>query len=135
MRKITTSKGVELLVPEKGEKHPGAGRPKGAKNVMTREVKEAILLAAAESQHAKDYGGGLAGYCTYLATEWPEIFARRLLARLLPRQKADKTVEPGEYRTAEEARAAPIARGVRVRKVDKGTQSSNVIDGPFKSKT
>jgi len=81
MRKITTRKGVELLVPEKGEKHPGAGRPKGAKNVMTREVKKAILLAAAESQHAKDYGGGVAGYCTYLATEHPEAFAK-LLARL-----------------------------------------------------
>ena len=35
MRKVTTSKGVGLLVPEKGEKHPNAGRPKGAKNVMT----------------------------------------------------------------------------------------------------
>jgi len=31
MIKITTYKGVELLVPEKGEKHPNAGRPKGAK--------------------------------------------------------------------------------------------------------
>ena len=41
MRKITTCKGVELLVPQKGEKHPNAGRPKGAKNVMTRVLKDA----------------------------------------------------------------------------------------------
>ena len=56
MRKVTTNKGVELLVPEKGEKHPNAGRPKGSKNVMTRALKDAIVLAAAESQHAKDNG-------------------------------------------------------------------------------
>ena len=46
MRKITTIRGVELLVPEKGEKHPNAGRPKGSKIVMTRLLKDAILLAA-----------------------------------------------------------------------------------------
>ena len=69
MRKITTRKGVELLVPDKGEKHPNAGRPKGAKNVMTRVLKDAIVLAAAESQHAKDNGGGLVGYLTYLKSE------------------------------------------------------------------
>jgi hypothetical protein len=46
VRKITTKKGVELLVPEKGERHPNAGRPKGSKNVMTRVLKDAILLAA-----------------------------------------------------------------------------------------
>ena len=45
MRKITTYKGVELLVPEKGEKHPNAGRPKGAKNVMSRMLKDAVLRA------------------------------------------------------------------------------------------
>jgi len=40
------------LAPEKGEKHPNAGRPKGAKNVVPRELKDAILRAA-ESRHAK----------------------------------------------------------------------------------
>ena len=66
--------GVELLVPEKGEKHPNAGRPKGAKNVMTRVLKEAIVLAAAESQHAKDNGGGLVGYLIHLADERLDLF-------------------------------------------------------------
>ena len=134
MRKITTIRGVELLVPEKGEKHPNAGRPKGAKNVMTRVLKEAIVLAAEESQHAKDNGGGLVGYLIYIADERPDLFVR-LLVRLLPRQtEPDKTLEPAAYRTAAEVRAAPIARGIRVRKADmtRGTQSSNVIDGPFK---
>jgi hypothetical protein len=142
MRTITTNRGVELLVPEKGEKHPNAGRPKGAKNVMTRVLKDAIVLAAAESQHAKDNGGGLVGYLTYIADTRPDIFAR-LLAKLLPLQEKerartakqpDKPVGPAAYRAAAKVRAAPIVRGVPVRKVDRtmGTQSSNVIDGPFK---
>ena len=141
MRKIITRKGVELLVPEKGEKHPNAGRPKGAKNVMTRVLKDAIVLAAAESQHAKDNGGGLVGYLTYIADTRPDIFAR-LLAKLLPLQEKeraqaarepDKRVKPAVYRTAAaEFRAALIAQGIPVHQVDEGTQSSNVIDGPFK---
>jgi len=132
MRKITTRMGVELLVPEKGEKHPNAGRPKGAKNVMTRVLKEAIVLAAEESQHAKDNGGGLVGYLTYIADERPDLFVK-LLTRLLPRQKQpDTTVEPAAYRTAPKARAAPIARGVRKVNMTRGNESSNVVDGPFK---
>jgi hypothetical protein len=86
MRKITTSRGVELLVPEKGEKHPNAGRPKGAKNVMTRVLKEAIVRAAGESQHAKDNDGGLVGYFVYIADERPDLFVR-LLAKSLPTAK------------------------------------------------
>jgi hypothetical protein len=86
MRKITTRRGVELLVPEKGEKHPNAGRPKGAKNVMTRTLKDAILLAAAESKHSN--GGGLVGYLRYIADKKPELFVR-LLVRLLPLQERE----------------------------------------------
>jgi len=41
MRKITTRMGVALLVPEKHEKHPNAGRPKGVENVMTRDELDA----------------------------------------------------------------------------------------------
>ena len=74
MRKITTRMGVELLVPEKGEKHPNAGRPKGAKNVMTRKLKEAMIVAAGESHHAKKYGDGLVGYLAHLADERPDLF-------------------------------------------------------------
>ena len=142
MRKITTYKGVELLVPEKGEKHPNAGRPKGAKNVMTRVLKDAILRAAAESKHAK--GGGVAGYLTYIADNNKELFVP-LLMRLLPLQEKelaqaakerDKLVKPVVYKSAAEFRAALIARGIPLRNVDivMGTQSSNVIDGPFKTR-
>jgi hypothetical protein len=132
MRKITTIRGVTLLVPEKGEKHPNAGRPKGAKNVMTRQLKKAMFLAAAQSQHAKDNGGGLVGYFIYLADEHPELFVK-LLLRFLPRQREpDKTLESAAHRAADEVRAAPIARGVRKVDMTRGNESSNVIDGPFK---
>jgi hypothetical protein len=142
MRKITTIRGVELLVPEKGEKHPNAGRPKGAKNVMTRVLKDAILLAAEESKHSK--GGGLAGYLTYIADNKVELFVR-LLMRLLPLQekelaqaakKQDKPRKRVVYRSVAEIRAALIARGLPVHKVDMlmDTQSPNVIHGPFKTR-
>ena len=140
MRKVTTRKGVELLVPEKGEKHPNAGRPKGSKNVMTRLLKDAILLAAEQSKHSKD--GSLAGYLTYLADNKPELFVR-LLAKLLPLQEKelaktakepDRPVEPVVYKTVEEVRAAMIARGMPIWRVDQinDALTSNVIAGPFK---
>jgi hypothetical protein len=142
MRKITTQKGVELSVPEKGERHPGAGRPKGSKNQMTAVLKEAILLAAEQSKHSKD--GSLAGYLTYLADNKPELFVP-LLARLLPLQekelaqaakKQDKPRRRVVYRSVAEIRAALIARGLPVHKVDMlmDTQSPNVIHGPFKTR-
>src|ERR1019366_8680138 len=99
MRKITTIRGVELLVPEKGEKHPNAGRPKGSKNVMTRVLKDAILGAAAESRHAK--GGGLAGYLTSIADNNPELFVPLLAKALLLQEK-----ERGQ--TANQFRPPPI---------------------------
>ena len=140
MRKITTYKSVELLVPEKGEKHPNAGRPKGAKNVMTRVLKDAILLAAEESKHSN--GGGLAGYLTYLADNKPELFVP-LLARLLPLQEKelaqaakerDKPRKRVVYRSVAEIRAELIARGLPVHKVDMltDTQSPKVIDYTIK---
>jgi hypothetical protein len=102
MRKITTYKGVDLLVPQKGEKHPNAGRPKGSKNVMTRVLKDAILGAAAKSKHAK--GGGLAGYLTDIADNNKELFVP-LLAKLLLLQEKERG------QTANQFRAAPIAQG------------------------
>jgi hypothetical protein len=125
LRKITTYKGVELLVPQKGEKHPSAGRPKGSKNVTPRVLKDAILHAAAESKHAKANGGGLAGYLKYIADNNKELFVP-LLAKLLLLQEKERA------RTANRFRAAPIAQGSPVHQVDEGTQSSNVINGPFK---
>lgn len=94
--------GPSRQAPVCSDKYPYAGRPKGAKNVMPRALKDSIVRAAAEKSA----------------------------------RKPDKPVEPSAYRTPGKVRAAPIARGVSVRQVDmmRGTQSSNVIDGPFKKR-
>ena len=62
MRKVTTIKGVELLVPEKGEKHAGAGRPKGSKNKITLGLKEAFLVALETVGEDGKGKNGLTGY-------------------------------------------------------------------------
>ena len=109
---------------------------------MTAVLKEAILLAAEQSKHSKD--GSLAGYLTYLADNKPKLFVP-LLARLLPLQekelaqaakKQDKPRERVVYKSVAEMRAALIARGLPVDKVDMllETQSPNVIHGPFKTR-
>jgi hypothetical protein len=116
--------------------------PKGAKNVMRRVLKHAILRAAAKSRHAKDNGGGLEGYLVHIADERPDLFVR-LLAKLVPMQEKelaktkkepDRPVEPVVYKTVAEVRAALIARGMPIWRVDQimDALTSNVIDGPFK---
>jgi hypothetical protein len=97
MKKITTFKGVELLVPQKGEKHPNAGRPKGAKNVMTRVLKDALVRAAAESRHAKANGGGLEGYLVHLANNHKELFVP-LLAKALLLQEKERGQTANQFR-------------------------------------
>lgn len=59
------------------------GRKKGVPNKTTRQLKEAIILAAETSKHSKTKD--LVGYVKYLADSKPEIFAS-LLGRLLPLQ-------------------------------------------------
>jgi hypothetical protein len=86
----------------------GRGRPKGAVNVITREVKEAILAAC--NRHGEDGRGtnGLEGYMYKLAREEPRTMAM-LLRAIMPTQV---TVEPKEaprdpdlpYETVDELR-------------------------------
>lgn len=72
---------ASLKIPKKGERF--GGRQKGTPNKVTRELKEAIILAAENSVHSKSKD--LVGYVTYLADKRPDVFAS-LLARLLPLQ-------------------------------------------------
>jgi hypothetical protein len=69
-----------LKIPE-GERF--GGRQKGTPNQTTRELKEALFLAAENSKHSK--GEGLVGYLTYLANERQETYAS-LLGRMIPLQ-------------------------------------------------
>jgi hypothetical protein len=70
-----------LKIPKKGERF--GGRQKGTPNQITRELKEALFLAAEKSKHSK--GEGLVGYLTYLANERQETYAA-LLGRMIPLQ-------------------------------------------------
>ncbi|MCK1305261.1 MULTISPECIES: hypothetical protein [unclassified Bradyrhizobium] len=70
-----------MKIPKKGQRF--GGRQKGTQNMVTRELKEAIILAAETSKHSKTKD--LVGYVKYLADSKPEIFAS-LLGRLLPLQ-------------------------------------------------
>jgi hypothetical protein len=79
---------------------------------------------------------------TYIADNNKELFVP-LLAKLLPLQEKelaktakepDRPVERVVCKTVEEVRAAFIARGIPIRKVDQIMDAliSNVIAGPFK---
>jgi hypothetical protein len=87
MNRITTRKRVELLVREirkKGEK-PNAGPPKRSRKARTLE--EAMLIAAAESQQARDNGGGLIGYFMDVARNQPALMARFIYRLMLAQEK------------------------------------------------
>jgi len=76
-------------------------RPRGSKNVMTRVLKDAILCAAAKSKHAKDNGGGVAGYLVAVANERPDLFVPLLAKALLLQEKV-------RGQTANQFRPPPI---------------------------
>ncbi len=82
---------ANLVKPKKGERF--GGRKKGSENVMTRVVKEAIVLAMEQSKHAK--GKGLVGYFQHIADQRPDLMVT-LAGRLIPLQikgKFEATVE------------------------------------------
>jgi hypothetical protein len=72
---------ASLKIPRKGQRF--GGRQKGTQNRVTRELKEAIILAAENSVHSKTKD--FVGYLKFLADKRPEVFAS-LLGRLLPLQ-------------------------------------------------
>jgi hypothetical protein len=64
---------------------PGAGRPPGRTNKITRDLKVGIMEAAI-AYGADGFGaGGLTGYLYHLAADHPKAFAS-LLAKMLPYQ-------------------------------------------------
>jgi hypothetical protein len=86
------------------------GRPKGARNFITRAVK-ATLTAAERSRHSD---GTVTGYLEYLANEHPVAFSR-ILSRLIPydlRFRADVRLE-----SAADVKQQLIERGVPIDKL------------------
>ena len=62
--------------------------------MMTRVLKDAILCAAAKSKHAKDKGGGVAGYLVAVANEQPDLFVPLLLQEKVRGQTANQFRPP-----------------------------------------
>ena len=89
---------------EEGNKR-GRGRPPGAQNYYTRQVKEAILEAANQLGEDGEGYDGLVGYMRFLGRSEPKTFAM-LLRAVMPTQVDIKTVEqvgrPKRYQTSEE---------------------------------
>jgi len=121
MRKITTKKGVKLLVPEKGEKHAGAGRPKGSKNKITLGLREAFL-AAVEAVGEDGRGkNGLTGYLIKMARTRPDLTVRMFCKILALEAKVAAKAEqkqaynqqapamPPRYKTLDDVRAEVVA--------------------------
>jgi hypothetical protein len=112
---------------------PGAGRKPGQANYVTRDIRQLIREAAAETgfiekvpvldaagkptgQYEYRFGEeGEKGYLKWLATNQPAQFAS-LYGRLVPREPLDVNQKTEEktvvrYETVEERRAAMIAKG------------------------
>jgi hypothetical protein len=92
----------------KGQGHPG--RPKGSPNKLSRLMRECAILAAEDCKHAN--GKGLYGYLLYIATKYPTVYARSILAKLIPYN----VNLHGEMRlqSADEIRSELRARGIPV---------------------
>jgi hypothetical protein len=127
MREVTTIKGVELWVPEKGEKHAGAGRPKGSKNKITLGLKEAFLVALETVGEDGKGKKGLTGYLIKVARTRPDLIVRILgklvLLEVKEAAKAEKKrtyikeepAMPPQYETLEDIRAKLVAH---IEKID-----------------
>lgn len=61
------------------------GKPKGTQNKITRELKEALILAAEKVGQDGKGKDGAVGYLAWLAKKKPEVFGM-LLGKLLPLQ-------------------------------------------------
>ena len=68
---------------------PGPGRPKGAVNKVTRELRAAVIRAA-ELEGGEE---GLVGYLRHLAREVPTAFAP-LLGKIIPSELASHDRAP-----------------------------------------
>lgn len=64
---------------------PGKGRVRGSVNRLSRDLRSAILDAAALYGSDGHGAGGVTGYCIYLAAKHPKAFSG-LLSKLLPLQ-------------------------------------------------
>lgn len=99
-------KGMKSLNPN--------GRPKGSKNKLTMELKQAIMTAMAMVGSDRKGKDGAEGYLAALAANHPEIFAK-LLEKMIPfvMQAPDGPISI-EYRSKHEVITRMRERGLPV---------------------
>jgi hypothetical protein len=88
-----------------------AGRPKGARNLLTRDLAEAIIEAAIASGYDKKGKDGLQGYLKRVADRDARTYVV-LLRAVLPRHIEANITHEKPYRTEEEVLAELNARGL-----------------------
>lgn len=104
---------------KKGDPRRGKGRAKGQQNTLTRELKEAIVLAAEKVGQDGKGKDGAVGYLAWLAKKRPEVFGM-LLGKLLPLQLTGagggplqfEYKEPGQIIEAFKQRGLPLPEGL-----------------------
>ena len=111
--RIIKSEARRKTLFKKGEQRPGTGRKKGQQNRITRDLKEAIIMAAemvGSNGAGKD---GCAGYLAWLAKKQPQVFGM-LMGKLLPMQLTGANGGPLkiEHKTKDDLLAAFKQRGL-----------------------
>jgi hypothetical protein len=107
---------------------PGAGRPLGAINKFTRELKTALLDAAILSDFAKDPSGdedaphSLTNYCLAMVHKYPELYFQALM-RLVPKEinthlQQDTTIDVTLCRTTDDVKRDMKNLGMSQRQIE-----------------
>jgi hypothetical protein len=112
---------------------PGPGRPKGAKDKLSRHIQQCLLeaveyvgegIAEAEAEALKKRGReidlnaprGLAAYLEWIARDYPQV-ACAMLCRLMPQQQQTEVKMEHRYQTFEEIAARLRELGVEPRRI------------------
>ena len=103
------------------------GRKRGTPNKLTRDVRDAIVTAAAMLGADGEGRDGLVGYLMNIGRANPELMVH-LLAKVLPLQvKHSSTSVHVELRSADEMRQALLSRGIRADRIF----DSDEVDPPL----
>jgi hypothetical protein len=87
------------------------GRPKGATNLMTRELKEAILGGCSDCGEDGKGKGGLRGYMKRMAKEDSKTFGM-LLRAIMPADVKIEVTEQKSYQSVDEVKAKLSELGI-----------------------
>jgi hypothetical protein len=112
---------------------PGPGRPKGAKDKLSREIRQALLdaveyvgeeIVAVKAAELKRQGRaldldtprGIAAYLEWIAREYPQV-ACAMLCRLMPQQQQTDVKVEHRYKTFEEIAARLRELGLEPKRI------------------